>query len=200
MFAPTIYVVGGGSRGGMAAMTRVLYLLGCAAPPVQYVERPILAAQARGWTVCLGVTPTAAGWVEKRLPELAELTGHPVRTAPSTPERRGGWPPADAIALAPATLNTVNAVALGLTPTWVANTCVDAVGKRLPLTVMPCVNTEYARHPQFPRSLAVLRNEGVRVLYGPGGFEPNRPGEGRPEAYPWDLLLNAVDQIAGHTK
>jgi hypothetical protein len=174
---------------------RVLYLLGCAAPPVRYVGEAVREARVRGWEVCLGLTPTAAGWLADGLPELAEATGRPVRTAPSTPEARGGWPRADVIAVAPATLNTVNAIALGLTPTWVANTGVDAVGKRIPLVVMPCVNTDYARHPQFARSLDVLRAEGAHVLYGPGGFEPNPPGRGRPEAYPWHLLLDAADAL-----
>ncbi|MEO3751134.1 flavoprotein [Streptomyces sp. B6B3] len=178
---------------------RVLYLLGCAAPPVRYVEGAVRAARARGWEVCLGLTPTAAGWLGESLPGLAEATGRRVRTAPSTPGARGDWPPADVVAVAPATLNTVNAIALGLTPTWVANTGVDAVGRRIPLVVMPCVNTDYARHPQFARSLDALRAEGVRVLYGPGGFEPNPPGQGRPEAYPWHLLLDAAEDAGGRS-
>jgi hypothetical protein len=45
---------------------RVLYLLGCAAPPVQYIDRAIRDAQAQGWDVCLGLTQTAAGWLADR--------------------------------------------------------------------------------------------------------------------------------------
>ncbi|MCX4964762.1 hypothetical protein OHA98_07970 [Streptomyces sp. NBC_00654] len=35
----------------------------------------------------------------------------------------------------------------------------------------------------------------VTVLYGPGGFEPNQPGERRP--YPWHLALDAVTTVIG---
>jgi hypothetical protein len=61
---------------------------------------------------------------------------------------------------------------------------------------MPCVNAAYARHRQFERSIAELRGMGVRVLYGDDGFVPNQPGQGKPEEYPWHLLLGAVEEIA----
>ncbi|UCM90275.1 HFCD family protein [Streptomyces marincola] len=173
--------------------SRVLYLLACAAPPVRYVDRAVRDAQARGWEVCLGMTPTAATWCEDRLPALAALTGRPVRTTHSVSGRRSDWPPSAVTVLAPGTLNTIDAVALGLTPTWVAGVAVEAVGKRWPLVAMPCVNTGYGAHPRFARSLDELRAAGVRVLYGPGGFVPNESGRGRPDEFPWHLALDAAD-------
>ncbi|MET3986652.1 cytosine/adenosine deaminase-related metal-dependent hydrolase [Streptomyces sp. PvR034] len=67
-----------------------------------------------------------------------------------------------------------------------------ATGKGIPLTAMPCVNSAYAQHPQFPLSLETLRAAGVRVLFGPDGFEPNAPGDKRP--YPWASALDAVEE------
>ncbi|MFJ4184121.1 hypothetical protein [Kitasatospora sp. NPDC089509] len=58
---------------------------------------------------------------------------------------------------------------------------------------MPCTNTSLTGHPQFPQSVATLRDAGVQVLLGEGGFVPNAPGQGRPEAYPWDAALAAVE-------
>ncbi|WP_059008330.1 flavoprotein [Streptomyces specialis] len=176
----------------MAVMKPVLYLLVCAAPPVQFVDGVIRDAQAKGWEVCLGLTPTAATWLEERIPELVELTGRPVRIAARRPGVDDGWPPADVTVLAPATLHTVNATALGLTLSWVAAFACEAIGKRWPLVVLPCVNSAYATHPQFGRSIATLREAGVEVLFGEGGFVPNEPGKGRPEAYPWHLALDAA--------
>ncbi|WP_052852197.1 flavoprotein [Streptomyces avicenniae] len=174
---------------------RVLYLLACGAPPVRYLERPVREARARGWDVCVGVTPTAAEWTVDQHAGWERLAGHPVRVRPRVPGAPAdGWPPATVTVVAPATLNTVNAVALGLTPTWVAANACEAIGKRKPLVVMPCVNSAYATHPQFGRSVEVLRSTGVRVLYGPGGFVPNEPGQGQPEAYPWHLALDAADE------
>lgn len=174
-----------------------MYLFACAAPPVVYVDRAVRDAQARGWEVCLGLTPTAREWLADRLEELEELTGHPVRSSYRTYGEPETWPRTDAVVVAPATLHTVNACALGITSTFVVGFTAEAMGKRIPLVMMPCLNSTYARHPQFDRSVEILRGAGVRMLYGPGGFEPNPPGQGRPEEYPWHLALDAAGEEAG---
>ncbi|MFD5506734.1 flavoprotein [Streptomyces sp. NPDC127051] len=172
--------------------TRTLYLLCSAAPPVFEIAGVIEEAQGRGWDVCLGLTPAAADWLEESLDGLAALTGHPVRYRYKRPGHPDVWPPADAVLVAPATMNTLNSWALGITGTWLVGFVAEAIGKGIPLSTMPCVNSAYAEHPQFPLSLETLRGAGVRVLYGPGGFEPNAPGEKRP--YPWGAALDAVDE------
>ncbi|MGG8407488.1 flavoprotein [Streptomyces sp. 12297] len=175
-------------------MTRTLYLFCSAAPPVFDVARVIEDAQARGWDVCLGLTPTAAGWLAESLDGLAALTGHPVRWAYRHPADPSPWPEPDAVLLAPATFNTVNAWALGLTDRYVVGVVAEGIGKGIPLVTMPCVNTAYVAHPQFERSIATLRTAGVRVLYGEEGFRPSEPGTGLPDGFPWTLALNAVDE------
>ena len=131
-----------------------LYLFGSAAPPVLEVAEVIKPAQHRGWDVCLGLTPTAARWLEADLPALEELTGHPVRSEYKLPGEPDAWPPADVILFAPATFNTVNEWALGLTSKFVVGVVAEAIGKGIPTVAMPCVNGAYARHPQFHRSVA----------------------------------------------
>ncbi|MDH6576615.1 flavoprotein [Kitasatospora sp. MAP5-34] len=180
-------------HGGMP--NRVLYLLGSAAPPVLGVGSVVESAQGRGWEVCLGLTPTAADWLEDDLGALAELTGYPVKSRHRRPGDVDQWPPADAALLAPATFNTLNSWALGLTSTWVVGFAAEAIGKGIPLVTMPCVNSAFLAHPQLDRSVEVLRGAGVRVLLGEGGFVPNRPGEGRPNAYPWDVALDEVERV-----
>lgn len=66
-------------------MTRTLYLFASAAPPVFDVAGVIENARSRGWDVCLGLTPTAASWLEESLPALEALTGHPVRSTYKRP-------------------------------------------------------------------------------------------------------------------
>lgn len=175
--------------------SRVLYLLGCAAPPVLDVADVVRRAQADGWDVCVGLTETAALWLDDQLPALEAQTGHPVRSAVRTPWDAEVWPRADVAVLAPATLNTVNAAALGLTPHFVGGYVAEAIGRRWPLLVMPCVNSAYATHPQFGRSIGTIREAGVQVLYGEGGFEPLPPGRGDPAAYPWHLALEAAGRL-----
>lgn len=176
---------------------RTLYLFCSAAPPVFDIARIIEQAQAEGWDVCLGLTPTAADWLAESLDGLAALTGHPVRSEYKKPGEPDVWPPADAILFAPATFNTINAWALGLTSSFVVGVVAEGIGKQIPTVVMPCVNAAYVQHRAFERSVAELREMGVTVLYGEGGFVPNQPGERRPGGFPWRLALDAVGTIVG---
>ncbi|MFE7549357.1 flavoprotein [Streptomyces gardneri] len=180
---------------------RTLYLFASAAPPLFDVARVIEDAQADGWDVCLGLTPTAARWLAESLDGLAVLTGNPVRWEYGLPGQPDLWPPADAILVAPATFNTVNAWALGLTGTFVVGVAAEGIGKGIPTVAVPCVNAAYVRHPQFDRSIETLRGAGVTVLYGEGGFvpnQPNQPGQGDPAVYPWRVALDAVGHPGAH--
>lgn len=171
-------------------MTRpVLYLFGSAAPPVHQFPDVVRRAQGEGFDVCVGLTPTAARWLAAELPLLEELTDHAVRSDYKMPGEVDVWPKADVIAFAPATFNSINSWALGLTHEFVVGVVAEGIGKGIPTVAMPCVNAAYVRHPQFEQSVDTLRGTGVEVLYGAGGFEPNEPGKGRPEKYPWHLLL-----------
>ncbi|MFF3728840.1 flavoprotein [Streptomyces sp. NPDC002476] len=176
---------------------RTLYLFGSAAPPVLDVSLVIGLLRGRGWDVCLGLTPTAARWLREELPELEKLTGHPVRSEYKRPGDPDVWPRADAILLAPASFNTINQWALGLTSSFVVGVVAEGIGKRIPTLTMPCVNAAFVRHPQFERSVETLRSAGVDVLYGNGGFVPNQPGERRPGGYPWEIAVDALDALDG---
>lgn len=177
-----------GRMGGMTS--RVLYLFASAAPPVFEIARVVEDAQAEGWDVCLGLTPTAAGWLHESLDGLAALTGNPVRWEYKKPGEPDAWPPADAIAFAPVTANSLNSWALGLTGVFVVGVVAEGIGKRIPVVAMPCINSAYAQHPQIEPSIATLRAAGVTVLWGEGGFTPNEPGEKK--TYPWRAVLDAV--------
>ncbi|GAA1191602.1 flavoprotein [Streptomyces hebeiensis] len=175
--------------------SRTLYLFGSAAPPVFDVAEVIGEAKSRGWEVRLGLTPTAARWLVSQSTELERLTGGPVRSEYKMPGEEDVWPKAEAILLAPATFNTINEWALGLTSKFVVGVCAEGIGKGIPLVMMPCVNAAYAQHRRLDRSVAELREMGVTVLYGEGGFVPNQPGEKKP--YPWDTALAAVEGVTG---
>ncbi|MFF9348563.1 flavoprotein [Streptomyces sp. NPDC014734] len=176
---------------------RTLYLFGSAAPPVLDVSRVIGSMRDRGWDVCLGLTPSAARWLGEQLPDLVELTGHPVRSEYKLPGEPDVWPRADAILVAPASFNTVNRWALGITSSFVVGVVAEGIGKGIPMVTMPCVNAAYARHPQFERSVETLRAAGVDVLYGEGGFVPNQPGERRSGGFPWGVAVDALEAVAG---
>jgi hypothetical protein len=173
--------------------SRVLYVVSCAAPPALQITTLIERAQGRGWDdVCLILTPTAATWLAGDLPELEKLTGHPVRSRYKLPAEPDVLPPASAMLACPATFNTLNKWALGITDALAVGLLTEAIGLGLPLVALPYLNSAQAAHPALARSVDVLTGAGVRVLLGEGGFTPLPPKQGRLDLYPWDAALDAL--------
>lgn len=179
----------------------VLYLVGCAAPPVHHIHRGIELAQDRGFDTCLILTPTAAGWLETEIPALEKLTGHPVRSTYKRPGAKDVLPSPDAFLVAPATLNTTTRWADGHQDNLALGLISEALGRRLfdvtagenpkPIVAMPYLNAWQAAHPAFARAIETLRQAGVDYLVGDDGFNPHIPhtGQGRPEEFPWQTAL-----------
>ena len=182
-------------------MTSTLYVISSAAPPARRVDTGIRLAQDRGWDVCLILTPSAHRWAvedaEGELDSLRKLTRHPVRHLYKLPSGADVLPPANALLAAPATLNTLTKWASGHADNLALGLLTEGLGLDLPIVALPYINAAQARHPALPRTLATLREAGVRVLLSDGqdhgeGFVPHPPGHGRVEAYPWDLALDSL--------
>lgn len=170
----------------------VLYIVGCAAPPVLEIADPIKAAQARGWDTCLILTPSAARWRADDLDGLATLTGHPVRADYKLPGQPDVLPPATAVLVAPASSNTINKWALGISDTLALGLITEGIGKGFPIVALPHLNAAQAAHPRFEKSVQELRDAGVRILHGEAdGHLPHYPGGPRPP-FPWDAALDAL--------
>ncbi len=170
---------------------RVLYIIVCAAGPASEVGRLVELAQDRSWTVQIVATPSALAFID--MPKLEAQTGRPVRSqyrAPTDPKS----PRADAIIVAPATFNTINKWANGISDTYALGILAEAPGLAIPTVVLPFVNSALARRKAFKDSVNVLRSEGVRVLFGPGEFEPHDPGTGGEKIadFPWILAAEAL--------
>lgn len=191
--------MGGALRGlGLNDSARpVLYAVVCGAGPAAQVGRLVAQAHTRGWEVCLIATPAAVSFLD--LPSLEEQTGHPVRTAyrNSREERGRSLPHASAIVVAPATYNTINKWAHGISDTYALGILAEAPGLGIPVIVLPFVNAALAAHFAFRRSVDELRGHGMCILLGPDKFEPHPPGTGgrRLNSFPWHLALDAADQL-----
>jgi phosphopantothenoylcysteine synthetase/decarboxylase len=174
-------------------VSRVLYVIICAAPPARDVAKIVVPAQERGWDVCVIATPQAQRFVD--VPVIEELTGHPVRSEYKEPGAPDVLPPPDAIAVAPATFNTINKWAAGISDTLALGLLTEAIGKRLTVVALPFTNRLHAAHPAFADNIARLRSWGVTVLYGPDIYPLHDPGTGSQhlDAYPWHLVLGALD-------
>ncbi|WP_037603756.1 flavoprotein [Streptacidiphilus rugosus] len=176
----------------MTSSSRVLYLLGCAAPPVRRLLPAVGACQQAGWNVAVVLTPTAHRWLQEDIPALEKATGHPVRHQFKLPDEADVLPSADAILAAPVTFNTLNKWADGHADTLVLGLLTEAIGLQLPVVALPYLNAAQAAHPALGRHVDVLRGAGVDILLGDGGFIPHIPKHGDLDGYPWDTAIAAL--------
>jgi phosphopantothenoylcysteine synthetase/decarboxylase len=163
----------------------MLYVIVCAAPPAAQVQDLVKLAQAAGWEVAVTATPEALAFIDA--PLLAAITGYPVRHRWREPDEPESVPEANAIVVAPASFNTINRWAAGITNTVAVGTLCEFLGLDGPIVAVPNVNPPLARHPTFRASLRQLREWGVRVL-----FDESAPREARMPS--WEEILEEVNR------
>ncbi|MER5866705.1 flavoprotein [Kitasatospora sp. NPDC002040] len=163
-----------------------LYVVVCASGVAGDVGRLITAAQHEGWQVGVVATPQALGFIDREAVEAA--TGYPIRSAWRTPGTPNPLPPADAIAVAPATFNTINKWAAGISDTLALGILCEAYGLGIPTAVQPCLNSAQAAHPAYPESLARLRSMGVLI-------GDHVPGASAADGYGWTHVLDLLRPV-----
>lgn len=180
----------------MTADGRVLAVVVCGAGPATAIGTLVTLARDRGWTVQVIATPAALEFFDR--PAIETLTGHPVRSRYAKPGAPRSLIP-DAVLVAPATYNTINKWALGISDTYALGVLAETTGMGVPTIVLPFVNSALAGRPPFRGSVESLRAEGVRILLGPGGFEPHEPRTGGDliGSYPWHLGLDEAERLTG---
>ena len=149
-----------------------------------------------GWRVCVVTTPMGARFVDAA--HLARLTGHPVRSAYKNPGDPDVLPPADACVVAPASFNTVNKLANGISDTLAVGVVCEALGNRRPIIVAPWMNRALASYSAYARSIGCLRADGVRVVLT-DQTKPGRPGDDPGSGiFPWTDVLAEVRKLPDH--
>lgn len=173
---------------------RVLYLFICGAGPASRITDMLTLAHAEGWSVYCTATPAAVEYFLD-IPALENATGHQVRTTYRKPGDEP-LPKADGVIVAPATYNTINKWAVGISDTYALNQLAELTGLGVKIVVLPFVNQALAANRAFTRSVEELRQAGVRILFGPGEFEPHPPRTGGQvlDTYPWGLALKALNE------
>jgi phosphopantothenoylcysteine synthetase/decarboxylase len=174
---------------------RVLTLIVCGAGPASEAGTLVKIAQQRDWTVQITATPAALDFLDAD--GLETLTGSPVRSTYRLPGQPRS-PNADTVIVAPATYNTINKCAQGISDTYALGILAEAVSLPIPVVMLPFVNTALASRRPFLRAVDQLRTEGVRILFGPGEIEPHLPGTGggQLDAFPWELALYEAERLA----
>ncbi|MET8507542.1 flavoprotein [Streptomyces sp. NPDC004787] len=164
-----------------------LYVVVCAAGIAGDAHKLITAAQEQGWGVGVIATPQGLGFLDAEAIEAQ--TGYPIRSAWRSPGDPRPLPPADAIAVAPATFNTVNKWAAGIADTLALGILCEAHGMGIPTAVLSYVNAAMAAHPAYGRSLDQLRGMGVLA----GSYEPHPPkAGGGAELFRWQEALELL--------
>jgi hypothetical protein len=174
---------------------KVLYIIACAAPPTRHVSTLVTMAQADGWDVCVITTPQGTAFMD--IPAVETLTGHVVRSQYKQPHEADALPPPTAIIVSPATFNTINKWAAGISDTLALGLLTEAIGKHVPTIAVPYTNRAHAAHPAFEQSIQHLRSWGVTVLYGNDVYPLHEPGTGTQNLhrYPWNLTLQTLNNL-----
>ncbi len=169
-------------------MTRVLYVITCGNSSAPRVYEFIEVAQRREWDVCSILTPNGRKFVDSD--RLTQLTGHPVRSEYKHPDEPDVLPPADAIVAFPATFNTINKWAMGISDTLAVGLLSEYTGLKKPVIAVPCFKTGGGldTNPAFPRSIRLLRKAGVRIIYEPDLYPPKN-------WVPAEVTLNVLDEL-----
>ncbi|MEV7089676.1 flavoprotein [Streptomyces sp. NPDC093085] len=172
----------------MGAEMPFLYVVVCASGIAREVGTLIDGARERGWGVGVVATPQALGFIDRRAVE--ERTGYPIRSAWRRPGEPKPLPPPDAIAVAPATFNTVNKWAAGISDTLALGILCEAYGLGVPTAVLPYLNAAQAAHPAYRQSLDRLREMGVLI----GGQRPHPADrlESGAETFRWEEALELL--------
>jgi phosphopantothenoylcysteine decarboxylase len=171
----------------------MLYLVCCAAPPVQYINELIELLHQAAWHICVIPTPRAASWIDTHA--LAQQTGYPVRHDHKLPGDPDSLPRADAIAVVPATFNTINKWAAGISDTFALGILNEAIGLKLPIVIVPYAKPSLAAHPAFDASVKKLMSWGVHML-------PNTVirAAGKPTPnFDWQPVVAAITRSRPHT-
>lgn len=173
----------------------IVYLICCGSPVARDVGRLVSLVQERGHTACVVPTPDGRKFVD--LYALAEQSGFPVRSFYKNPGEPDLLPPADGFIVAPATVNTINKWAAGITDTLPLGLLNEAYGLGKPIVAIPYTNNLIARHPLFNENIARLRSWGVNVLYGDEVVKLQAPGEAENvrETFPWQLGLDELERM-----
>ena len=164
---------------------RVLYVIACGGTAAAELPQFVTQAQGLGWDVCVVATPSGLKFIDAAA--LAEQTGHPVRSDYKQPDEPDVLPPADALVIAPATFNTINKLAAGISDTLALGLLNEGLGGGKPIIAAPFPNQALARHPAFVANLAALRSWGLELIFDPDLASPT---------FPWPNLIEALARLS----
>lgn len=174
----------------------VMYVVACGARPTGDLPGFVAWAKSLGWDVCVIGTPSGMKFLDAE--RLSALTGHPVRSEYKQPDEPDVLPfPPSMFVVAPATFNTVNKWAAGISDALALGLLNEALCAGNAIIAAPFPNKTLARHPTFRRSLAFLSECGVRIVFDVDRLPDPNLGESSRDLFPWAALRAEVASSTG---
>jgi phosphopantothenoylcysteine synthetase/decarboxylase len=97
--------------------------------------------------------------------------------------------------VAPATFNTVNKIANGISDTLAVGLVCEGLGAGIPTVIVPWQNRALGRFPAYARSIGYLQDVGARLLLT-DCTRPDPDAEGpRGAPFPWPQVHHALDVV-----
>jgi hypothetical protein len=150
----------------------VLTIVACGAGPTAAIGTCVKLAQDSGWTVQVTATPAALDFFDAAA--IADQAGSPVRSQYAKPDAPRSFIP-DAILVAPATYNTINKWAHGISDTYALGILAETTGLGIPTSCSPSSTPPW---PAAPRSAAApnpCAPKASRSSSAPAASSPTRP-------------------------
>ena len=120
---------------------RILYIVTCGAPLANRTADGIIASRDRGWQPFVIPTEASRRWIDVDALDAPVLFDH---RASDQDERA---PTPDAVAVVPATFNTLNAWANGTANTYPLVKLCAALGAKVPTVAIPFAKQDLADTP-----------------------------------------------------
>ena len=173
-----------------------VYLIVCGAGPAPFATEFITAARADGWGCHVITTPAGEGFIDRDAFEAA--SGHAIvsqHRRPGTPRRER--PSADAVVIAPATANTINKLAAGISDTYALDIASECIGLGIPTVIAPFVNSALANRIPYRKAAEALKTEHVHIL----DIAPHEPHQGSRHLtdFPWGAALTTAKRLVEDT-
>ncbi|KAK7437499.1 hypothetical protein VKT23_018571 [Stygiomarasmius scandens] len=182
-------------------VSKYVQIVICAAGPAKDAATLIALAKKELWDIQVVAT-------ENAIAMLPQADHQALRDATGQISLRGTYATegeqrrrADAIIVAPATVNTVSHMALVLCSNYVTSMLNEAIGKSIPIIVLPSLKKDISDRPAFRAHIESLREEGVQILLGEeyGGINPTNQSskDGPLPPFPWYLAIDAARKAMG---
>jgi phosphopantothenoylcysteine synthetase/decarboxylase len=156
-----------------ASVGAALTVVVCGAPLAERAPEVAAAGMAAGWDVYVVATPAARAWVDAE--EVRRMTGFPVLVDYRAPDQPKRAPAPDAVAVCPATFNTVNKWAAGVADNYAMGVLCESLGMGIPIVVVPMLKESLWNHPAWQPSVERLESAGVVFVDARTGRVGARP-------------------------